>query len=127
MSVPNWEMFDKRATAAVNIFIDLFLIFYYYVTNLRISSDPSALRGYTTYVCTCLILQEKEIVYLKEQIQWLHQNITNNTSQTVPDVNKEEFEKLQQENIKLKHRIAILTRVGFQQQPNSTYHCKISI
>lgn len=68
-----------------------------------------------TFVCTCLILQEKEIVNLKEQIQWLHQNITNNISQIVPDVNKEEFEKLQQENIKLKHRIAILTRVGFQQ------------
>lgn len=114
MSAPNWEVFDKRATAAVNTFIDLFLIFYYYVTNLRISSNCNSLRGYMACVCTYLILQEKEIADLKEQIQWLHQNITDNTSQIV-DVNKEEFERLQQENIKLKHRIAILTRVGFQQ------------
>ncbi|XP_070161394.1 arginine--tRNA ligase, cytoplasmic [Polyergus mexicanus] len=53
---------------------------------------------------------EKEIVHLKQQIEWLYQNIMNNTSQIVSDVSKEEFERLQQENIKLKHRIAILTR-----------------
>ncbi|KAL6448431.1 hypothetical protein ACFW04_000390 [Cataglyphis niger] len=53
---------------------------------------------------------EKEIAYLKQQIEWLYQNIMNNTSQIVSDVSKEEFERLQQENIKLKHRIAILTR-----------------
>ncbi|XP_029673443.1 arginine--tRNA ligase, cytoplasmic [Formica exsecta] len=67
--ISNWQIFEKRATAA-----------------------------------------EEEIVHLKQQIEWLYQNVMNNTSQIVSDVSKEEFERLQQENIKLKHRIAILTR-----------------
>ncbi|XP_072745001.1 arginine--tRNA ligase, cytoplasmic [Anoplolepis gracilipes] len=55
-------------------------------------------------------IAEKEIVHLKQQVEWLYRNIMNNTSQIASDINKEEFERLQQENIKLKHRIAILTR-----------------
>lgn len=38
MSEPNWEMLNNRATAAVNTFIDLFLIICYYVINLRIKT-----------------------------------------------------------------------------------------
>lgn len=50
-------------------------------------------------------------MYLKEQIESLRQTIANNAAREA-DVSKEEFAKLQQENIKLKHRIAILKRVG---------------
>lgn len=59
---------------------------------------------------TLSFLQEQEIDYLKEQIVLLRKSIENNVLQESA-VNKEEFLKLEQENIKLKHRIAILKRV----------------
>ncbi|XP_014470943.1 PREDICTED: arginine--tRNA ligase, cytoplasmic [Dinoponera quadriceps] len=52
---------------------------------------------------------EGEIVYLKDQIELLRRSIADNVSQE-STVDKEEFLKLQQENVKLKHRIAILKR-----------------
>ncbi|XP_029159062.1 arginine--tRNA ligase, cytoplasmic [Nylanderia fulva] len=53
---------------------------------------------------------EIEIALLKEQIELLLKSFKPDTSQIVSNVNKEEFERLQQENVKLKHRIIILTR-----------------
>nr|XP_033323493.1 arginine--tRNA ligase, cytoplasmic [Megalopta genalis] len=52
---------------------------------------------------------EEEIAALKKQVEYLQQSITNNDSklQTVP---KDEYTKLELENIKLKHRVAILKR-----------------
>jgi len=57
------------------------------------------------------LLQEKEIHHLKEQIALLQQNIR----QSIPtsNVNMAEFENLQEENVKLKHRIEILKKVSF--------------
>ncbi|XP_011151941.2 arginine--tRNA ligase, cytoplasmic [Harpegnathos saltator] len=52
---------------------------------------------------------EEEIVFLKEQIELLRQNIADKVSQE-STMDKDEVIKLQQENIKLKHRIAILKR-----------------
>lgn len=54
------------------------------------------------------ILQEEDIAFIKQQIQMLQNSIANNSSVKMSD---EEFEKLQQENIKLKHRVALLKRV----------------
>ncbi|KZC08151.1 Arginine--tRNA ligase, cytoplasmic, partial [Dufourea novaeangliae] len=52
---------------------------------------------------------EMEIAALKKQIEFLKQNIINNNSK-LQTVSKDEYMKLEQENIKLKHRIAILKR-----------------
>lgn len=49
---------------------------------------------------------EKEILGLKSQLESLQRSITTD----VPDITKDEFEKLQQENAKLTHRITILKR-----------------
>lgn len=59
------------------------------------------------------ILQEREIIALKQQLESLQQSITPTTD--IPsDITKEDFEKLQQENVKLTQRITILKRVNFQ-------------
>lgn len=55
-------------------------------------------------------LQEKEIAFLKEQIEFLREYITSDTTTT--SVPKDEYMKLEQENIKLKHRVAILKKVS---------------
>ncbi|XP_012534883.2 arginine--tRNA ligase, cytoplasmic [Monomorium pharaonis] len=52
-------------------------------------------------------LAEKEILGLKQQLESLQRSIT---TEIPNDITKENFEKLQQENIKLTHRIAILKR-----------------
>jgi cell division protein FtsB len=49
---------------------------------------------------------------LKEQIALLQQNIKLSIPRT--NVNMAEFENLQEENIKLKHRIEILKKVSFE-------------
>ncbi|OAD52392.1 Arginine--tRNA ligase, cytoplasmic [Eufriesea mexicana] len=52
---------------------------------------------------------EEEIAFLKKEIEFLRQNIITNNSKgnSVP---KDEYIKLEQENIKLRHRVAILKR-----------------
>ncbi|KAG7204946.1 hypothetical protein KM043_005334 [Ampulex compressa] len=54
-------------------------------------------------------LAEEEIAKLKEQIDLLKQHVSKNTAAT-SDVSKDEYAQLQQENIKLKHRVAILKK-----------------
>ncbi|XP_020279809.1 arginine--tRNA ligase, cytoplasmic [Pseudomyrmex gracilis] len=49
---------------------------------------------------------EEDIAFIKQQIQMLQNSIANNSSK----MTDEEFDKLQQENIKLKHRVALLKR-----------------
>lgn len=49
-------------------------------------------------------------MFLKKEIESLRQNITTNNSK-IHGVPKDEYIKLEQENVKLKHRIAILIRV----------------
>lgn len=55
-------------------------------------------------------LQEEEIAFLKKEIEFLRQNITINDSK-INSISEDEYIKLEQENIKLKHRVAILKRV----------------
>ena len=52
---------------------------------------------------------EQEIAFLKKEIEFLRQSITSNNSK-IHSVPKDEYSKLEQENIKLKHRVAILKR-----------------
>ncbi|XP_043263193.1 arginine--tRNA ligase, cytoplasmic [Colletes gigas] len=52
---------------------------------------------------------EEEIAFLKQEIEFLRENITTNNSK-IHSVTKDEYMKLEQENIKLKHRVAILKR-----------------
>ncbi|XP_011630540.1 arginine--tRNA ligase, cytoplasmic [Pogonomyrmex barbatus] len=56
---------------------------------------------------------EREILNLKQQIESLQRNIMSDAPN---NVTKEEFEKLQQENTKLTHRIAILRRTVEEQK-----------
>lgn len=63
----------------------------------------------------CPILQEREILGLKLQLESLQRSVA---SDFPGDTIKEEFEKLQQENAKLTHRITILKRVDFFQRKN---------
>lgn len=56
------------------------------------------------------ILQEREILGLKLQLESLQRSIA---ADSPSDMTKREFEKLQQENAKLTHRITILKRVEF--------------
>lgn len=53
---------------------------------------------------------EEEIAFLKKEIEFLRQNITTNNSK-INSISEDEYTKLEQENIKLKHRVAILKRV----------------
>ncbi|XP_078041342.1 arginine--tRNA ligase-like protein [Augochlora pura] len=52
---------------------------------------------------------EEEIAALKKQIEYLQQSITKNDSQ-LQTGSRDEYTKLELENIKLKHRVAILKR-----------------
>ncbi|XP_076289361.1 arginine--tRNA ligase-like protein [Lasioglossum baleicum] len=52
---------------------------------------------------------EEEIAALKKQIGFLQESIMKNDSK-LQTVSKDEYTKLEQENIKLKHRVAILKR-----------------
>ncbi|CAK9832851.1 Arginine--tRNA ligase, cytoplasmic [Anthophora retusa] len=52
---------------------------------------------------------EEEIAFLKKEIEFLRQNITAN-NRAINSIPKDEYEKLEQENMKLKHRVAILKR-----------------
>lgn len=52
---------------------------------------------------------EKEIALLKQEIEFLHENITTNNAK-IQAVSEDEYTKLVQENMKLKHRVAILKR-----------------
>lgn len=55
------------------------------------------------------ILQEREILGLKLQLESLQRSIVAD----IPSDMTKEFEKLQRENAKLTHRITILKRVEF--------------
>ncbi|XP_053983935.1 arginine--tRNA ligase, cytoplasmic [Hylaeus volcanicus] len=52
---------------------------------------------------------EEEIAFLKQEIEFLRENIISNNSK-LNSAAKDEYTKLEQENIKLKHRVAILKR-----------------
>ncbi|CAK9796524.1 Arginine--tRNA ligase, cytoplasmic [Anthophora plagiata] len=52
---------------------------------------------------------EEEIAFLKKEIEFLRQNITANNCK-INSIPKDEYVKLEQENLKLKHRVAILKR-----------------
>lgn len=62
-------------------------------------------------------MQEKEIALLKQEIEFLHENITTNNAK-IQAVSEDEYTKLVQENMKLKHRVAILKRVCFHKNSN---------
>lgn len=74
---------------------------------MKLSFNPYI--GYK--VCIC-ILQEIEIALLRKEIEFLRQNITTNNFM-INSVPIDEYVKLEQENIKLKYRVAILKRVCF--------------
>ncbi|XP_034181184.2 arginine--tRNA ligase-like protein [Osmia lignaria lignaria] len=65
-------------------------------------------------------LAEEEIAFLKKAIEFLQQNITTNNSK-IHGVSKDEYIKLEQENIKLKHRIAILIRTVEAERTKAQY------
>ncbi|XP_003706581.1 arginine--tRNA ligase-like protein [Megachile rotundata] len=70
-------------------------------------------------------LAEEEIDFLKKEIECLRQNITTNNSK-IPVVPKDEYIKLEQENIKLKHRIAILKRTIEAERAKAQHNMKMT-
>lgn len=68
---------------------------------------------------------EKEIAFLKKEIELLQQNVKTNNSM-VNSVSMDEYVKLKQENIKLKHRVAILKRTVEAERAKSENKLKMS-
>ncbi|CAL7949117.1 unnamed protein product [Xylocopa violacea] len=68
---------------------------------------------------------EKEINFLKKEIEFLRQNITSNCT-NANSVPKDEYLKLEQENIKLRHRVAILKRTIEAERAKAQCEMKIT-